>query len=63
LDINGSLDSSFGTGGLVTTQFSGSDLGYDVVLVQSDGAIVGVGASLNPKTGQANLALARYLAN
>ena len=63
LDTNGGLDSSFGNGGLVTTEFTGSDLGYSVVLVQTVGSIVGIGTSLNTKTGQANLALGRYLAD
>jgi uncharacterized delta-60 repeat protein len=63
LDSDGSLDPAFGTGGLVTTQFTGEDLGYQQVLLQSNGAIVAVGTSLVQKTGQSDLALARYLSD
>lgn len=70
LNANGSLDSSFGNGGLVTTRFSGQDFGYDVVLIPSTGDIVAVGGSEFTVTdafsglasGQEELTLARYLA-
>jgi len=71
LNTNGSLDSGFGSGGVVTTSFSGHDFGYDIVLIQSTGDIVTVGGSEFTVTdafsglpnGQEELTLARYLAN
>jgi len=45
LNAGGNLDSTFGSGGVVTTSFSGQDFGYDVVLTQSTGEIVTVGGS------------------
>ena len=50
---NGSLDSSFGTGGTVTTDLGGDDLAYAAVL-QSDGKIVAVGENSD------DFALVRY---
>src|SRR5256885_15463207 len=59
---NGSLDTAFGNGGHITTDFfNGSDFGRAVAL-QSDGKIIVVGtASL--ANGNNNLALARYNAD
>jgi len=70
LNTNGSLDSTFGSGGLVTTEFSGQDFGYDFILIQSTGNIVAVGGSdftvadtIDGLTStQEELTLARYLA-
>jgi uncharacterized delta-60 repeat protein len=57
---NGSLDTSFGTGGKVTTDFNGnSDYGYSVAL-QSDGKIVVAGANANIG---GDFAIARYNSN
>jgi len=61
LDTSGSLDSSFGTNGMLTTEFSGEDLGYEIVLIQPDDKIIAVGSSIDHAKGQANVALARYL--
>jgi hypothetical protein len=64
LNTDGSFDTAFGTGGMLTTAFTNNDLGYDFVLIQSDGSIVVVGESLdrtNPQQG--DVALARYLVN
>lgn len=58
---NGSFDTSFGSGGGVTTDIQG---GNDIALalvVQSDGKIVLAGRSFNGNTGSA--ALVRYQAN
>ncbi len=52
----GALDSSFGTGGIVTTDFGGSDVANDLVL-QNDGKIVVGGYTAGSST---NFALARY---
>jgi uncharacterized delta-60 repeat protein len=52
-DANGILDTNFGTGGKVTTNFGGTDASYRMA-VQSDGKILLVGQS------DADIALARY---
>jgi uncharacterized delta-60 repeat protein len=57
---DGSLDTSFGSGGLVTTSFGGS--GDDLIqgmTLQPDGRIVAVGFA-TPVSGSATFALARY---
>ena len=61
LNTDGSLDSTFGTSGRLTTRFRGTDQVL-AVLVQTDGKIVAVGQTVVNATGIANLALARYLA-
>jgi uncharacterized delta-60 repeat protein len=53
----GALDSSFGSGGEVTTDFGGSDSAQAVV-IQGDGRIVAAGLS-----GAGDFALARYTAD
>ncbi|MFI5529403.1 calcium-binding protein [Kitasatospora sp. NPDC051853] len=53
---NGSLDTTFGTGGTVVTDFGGYETAYDVA-VQPDGRIVAAGS------GGAGFGLARYQAN
>jgi len=72
---NGSLDSSFGTGGRVLTNFVTSERGsadfIQDILIQADGKILAAGGSAfssrgsisqNPNTnGDMNFALARYL--
>ncbi len=59
-DAEGSLDSRFGSGGLVTTDFAGSCDGAYAVAIQTDGKIVLAGGSNSgPPTGD-NLALARH---
>jgi uncharacterized delta-60 repeat protein len=60
-NANGSLDTSFGTGGKVTTQVGGSlsDTAYSVVL-QSDGKIIAVGQSNGANT---DFAVVRYNAD
>jgi uncharacterized delta-60 repeat protein len=59
---DGSLDSSFGVGGEVTTDFSGREDDAYSVLIQSDGKIVAVG-SANSTTNYYDFAAARYLSN
>jgi len=57
-ETDGSLDASFGTGGIVTTAIgSGSDVCYDVA-IQSDGKIVVAGFSYNGANN--DFALVRY---
>ena len=55
---DGSLDSSFGTGGLVTTDFGGTSDDANSVVLQPDGKIVAAGAT--NASGDFNFALARY---
>jgi uncharacterized delta-60 repeat protein len=55
---NGTLDTTFGTGGLVTTDFNGRDDVAFAVALQSDGKIVAAGQAQS-SYGQA-FALARY---
>ncbi|BAY77072.1 hypothetical protein NIES25_35300 [Nostoc linckia NIES-25] len=61
---DGSLDNSFGNGGIVTTHVgSASDSGYSVTL-QSDGKIVVAGYTWNnSQSNQPDFALARYNTN
>jgi len=54
-NTDGSLDTTFGTGGLVTTDFGGIDTGFALAL-QKDGKIVVTGTSNNE-----DFAVARYV--
>ena len=57
-NADGSLDSSFGSGGIVTTDFFGaSDAAHDVV-IQPDGKIIAVGYTRD--SNSTDFALARY---
>ncbi|MBE7495334.1 MAG: hypothetical protein HS117_10330 [Verrucomicrobiaceae bacterium] len=61
-DENGTLDSQFGTGGIVTTPIGlNHDYGQSVA-IQSDGKLVVAGSGIPSVSGQ-DFALARYLAN
>src|SRR5215469_6444278 len=59
---DGSLDSSFGNGGEVTTEFDGLLDNVSAVLVQPDGRIIAVGAASSAITSF-DFALVRYLSN
>jgi uncharacterized delta-60 repeat protein len=64
-DANGSLDTGFGTGGIVTTSIGGSNNDIANALeIQSNGTsdfkIVVAGSSYNSTSGKYNFALARY---
>src|SRR6185436_12159814 len=54
---NGTLDSGFGTGGKVTTSFTGQFHGIRAIALQSDGKIVAAGFTFETNS---NFALARY---
>jgi uncharacterized delta-60 repeat protein len=56
---DGTLDASFGSGGVLTTTFNGDD-GVGAVVIQPDGKIIAVGFSENNSTGHVFIALARY---
>jgi uncharacterized delta-60 repeat protein len=58
---NGNLDTSFGSGGLVTTTFAGSNAGAAGVAVAPDGRIVAAGSSDNGSNSR--FAVARYNSN
>ncbi|MFD0273974.1 calcium-binding protein [Kitasatospora sp. NPDC127111] len=60
---DGSLDSGFGTGGRVTTDFNGGSDGARGVAIQSDGKIVVVGHSEVPDGGVGWFSLVRYNTN
>jgi len=56
---DGTLDTRFGTGGVLTTTFNGNEA-VEAVLIQPDGKIIAAGYSDNNATGQSFIALARY---
>ncbi len=59
---DGSLDTTFGTGGTVATDFFGNEDDAFSVLIQPDGKIVAVGSANNPASYY-DFAAARYLSN
>jgi uncharacterized delta-60 repeat protein len=66
-NIDGSLDTSFGGGGKVTTEFfpgntlvGGGGNSVRGVVIQADGKIVAAGSAFNPVAMRTNYALARY---
>src|SRR5438132_14751 len=56
----GDLDSSFGTGGKVTTDFGGTDDAATAVAIQANGKIVVAGSSGATCEGPFDFGLARY---
>ena len=61
-NTDGTLDATFGSGGLVTTDFVGMEDDAFSVLIQADGKIVAVG-SANESATFYDFAAARYLSN
>lgn len=61
-NVNGSLDTAFGTGGKVSTSFFGFGDGARAVALQADGKIVAVGDAY-PGGANTQFALARYNAD
>jgi uncharacterized delta-60 repeat protein len=61
-NANGTLDTSFGTGGIVTTDFNGLDDQAGDVLLQPDGKIVVIGTAM-VAGGNTEFAVARYNTN
>jgi uncharacterized delta-60 repeat protein len=59
---NGSLDTTFGNGGTVMTDFFGNEDDAFSVLIQPDGKIVAVGSANNPASYY-DFAAVRYLSN
>jgi uncharacterized delta-60 repeat protein len=61
-NADGTLDTTFGTGGKVTTDFAGSSDYGETVAVQSDGDVIVAGASSTVgSNGATDFALARYV--
>lgn len=60
LNTDASLDSTFGSGGTLTTTIRGNEAAT-ALLIQTDGKIIAVGFSEDNSTGIADLALVRYL--
>jgi uncharacterized delta-60 repeat protein len=63
LTMNGSLDTTYGTGGKVATDFSSSLDGIYGIALQTDGKIVAAGFTFIASEANDNFALARYNAN
>ena len=61
-NADGSLDTAFGTGGTVTTDFFGTEDDVFSVLIQADGKIVAVGSANDPAKFY-DFAAVRYLSN
>jgi uncharacterized delta-60 repeat protein len=61
-NLDGSLDTTFGNGGTVTTDFLGAEDDVFSVLIQPDGKIVAVGSANSPFDFY-DFAAARYLSN
>ena len=59
-NTDGSLDSSFGTNGMLTTSFLDSQNQASTVTVQPDGKIVAAGSAFDPTGSYGVFALARY---
>ena len=60
VNASGSLDTTFGNGGTLTTSIQGGD-SAGALVIQPDGKIIAVGTSQNNSTGQIDVALVRYL--
>jgi uncharacterized delta-60 repeat protein len=61
-ESNGSLDATFGGGGLVTTEAGGTDRAL-AIIEQTDNKLVVAGASVDPVNGDSELLIARYESN
>jgi hypothetical protein len=63
VDSNGEFDTTFGSGGTLTTSFAGS-AGVGALLIQTDGKIVAVGGKVDPQNHNIDaLVMARCLGN
>ena len=59
----GALDSTFGFGGKVTTNFTNWSDSISSIALQTDGKIVAAGSAVTPGGTYSNFAVARYLSN
>src|SRR6185503_7609292 len=62
-NANGSLDSTFGNGGKVTTDFFGHQDDAFAVAIQSDGKIIAAGSAENSSGSGSAIAVVRYNPN
>jgi uncharacterized delta-60 repeat protein len=58
---DGSLDTSFGDSGYVTTDFFGGPDGIHALAIQSEGTVIAAGDAFNPNSASDDFALARYV--
>jgi len=63
LNSDGSLDASFGSGGMVMTAFPNGPSSFSKFTIQQDGLIIAAGAPQDTRTGASSFALARYKAD
>src|SRR5215471_16936724 len=61
LNVNGSLDTSFGVGGKVRTSFGNLNGGANAAVLQADGKIVAAGFQATSTQKGTDIAMARYL--
>jgi uncharacterized delta-60 repeat protein len=59
-NVNGSLDTSFGSSGAVEVDFFGTGDSFGAIALQPDGRIIAAGTATNPATNLNNFALARF---
>lgn len=59
-DTDGTLDGTFGSGGVVTTDFAGEDSTVNALVIEPDGKLVAVGGSGFFNRGTSAFELARY---
>jgi uncharacterized delta-60 repeat protein len=62
-NTNGTLDSSFGTGGIVTTSIGFEEDGISALAIQTDGKIVASGYTKNSGSNNFDIVIARYNTN
>jgi len=62
-NTDGALDTTFGTGGVVRTDFNGGNDALAAIVIQPDGKIVAAGEASTPPSTNPHFALARYNAN
>ncbi len=62
-NIDGTIDTSFGTNGIVTTDIAGNSDSARSIIIQSDGKIVVAGSSVNSDGFTTSMVLARYHIN
>jgi uncharacterized delta-60 repeat protein len=60
-NADGSANSRFGGSGMATLDFAGGDDAINAIALQTNGNLVAAGSSVNPASGIASIALARFL--
>lgn len=59
-NADGSLDMTFGVGGIVRTDFNGGSDSASAILIQPDGKIIAAGEAITPPSTNPHFAMARY---